>query len=111
MSARFFLLSLGSGSGRINTETWEGCIVSVTTPTRSSPSLSRSVSSRSLAENAASVAVDEGAVDQNIDVVETVPQDGDPHCHVKTCESRDVEQIPQRVAQQRIEAELVGDDE
>src|SRR5215208_3365791 len=43
MSARFFLLSLGSGSGRIITETWEGCIVPLTTLMRSSFNASRSV--------------------------------------------------------------------
>ena len=36
-------------------ETWEGCIVSLTTPTRSSLNASRSVSSRSWAEKASRV--------------------------------------------------------
>jgi hypothetical protein len=41
--------------GRSHKETWAGCIVSLTTPTRSSLNASRSVSSRSLEEGAASV--------------------------------------------------------
>ena len=49
------LLPLGGGSGRSHKETWAGCIVSATTPTRSSFKASRLVSSLSLAEKAASV--------------------------------------------------------
>src|SRR5919107_5617890 len=39
-------------SGRSHSETWAGCIVSATTPTRSSLRASRSVSSRKRAEKA-----------------------------------------------------------
>src|SRR3712207_3445246 len=42
-------------SGRSHKETWAGCIVSLTTPTRSSLKASRSVSSLSLAEKASRV--------------------------------------------------------
>ena len=42
-------------SGRSHSETRAGCIVSLTTPTRSSLKASRSVSSRSLAENVSRV--------------------------------------------------------
>ncbi len=42
-------------SGRNHSETWAGCIVSLTTPTRSPLSASRSVSSRSWAEKASRV--------------------------------------------------------
>ena len=42
-------------SGRNHTETWAGCIVSLTTPTRSPLNASRSVSSLSFAENASRV--------------------------------------------------------
>jgi hypothetical protein len=48
-------LPLGAGSGRSHSETWAGCIVSLTTLTRSSLKASRSVSSLSLAENASRV--------------------------------------------------------
>jgi hypothetical protein len=49
-------LSLFRGlSGCSHKETWMGCIVSLTTPTRSSLSASRSVSLRSLAEKASRV--------------------------------------------------------
>jgi hypothetical protein len=48
-------LLLGSGSGRSHKETCAGCIVSLTTPTRSSLKASRSVSSLSLVEKAFSV--------------------------------------------------------
>ena len=44
-------LPLGGGSGRCHSETWAGCIVSLTTPTRSLFRASRSVSSRSSIEN------------------------------------------------------------
>jgi hypothetical protein len=47
--------SLGVASGRNHSETWAGCIVSLTTPTSSPPKASRSVSSRSLAEKASRV--------------------------------------------------------
>ena len=46
---------LGGGSVRSHKETCVGCIVSLTTPTRSSLKASRSVSSLSLDENASSV--------------------------------------------------------
>jgi hypothetical protein len=49
------LLPLGGNSGRSHSETWAGCMVSFTTPTRSSLSASRSVSSLSLAEKASRV--------------------------------------------------------
>jgi hypothetical protein len=42
-------------SGRSHSETWAGCIVSLTTPTRSLLNASRSVSSRSFIENSSSV--------------------------------------------------------
>ena len=42
-------------SGRSHKETWAGCIVSLTTPTRSPLRASRSVSSLSLAEKASRV--------------------------------------------------------
>ena len=42
-------------SGRSQSETCAGCIVSLTNPTSSASSTSRSVSSRSMAENASSV--------------------------------------------------------
>jgi hypothetical protein len=45
----------GAVSGRNHTETWAGCIVSFTTPTRSPFRASRSVSSRSLAAKASRV--------------------------------------------------------
>src|SRR5215207_4507947 len=45
-------LRLGGGSERSHSETWAGCIVPLTTPTRSSLKASRSVSSLSLAEKA-----------------------------------------------------------
>ena len=45
----------GVVSGRNHTETWAGCIVSLTTPTRSSLKASRSVSSRSVEEKASRV--------------------------------------------------------
>ena len=48
-------LPLRGSSGRSHKETWEGCIVSLTTPTRSSLRASRSVSSLSLAEKASRV--------------------------------------------------------
>ena len=48
-------LLLGTVSGRSHKETWAGCIVSLTTPTRSSLSASRSVSSLSIAEKASRV--------------------------------------------------------
>jgi hypothetical protein len=44
-----------SGSGRNHSETCVGCIVSLTTPTKSSLKASRSVSSRILAEKASRV--------------------------------------------------------
>src|SRR5215204_7802047 len=44
-----------AASGRSHKETCAGCIVSLTTPTRSSFSASRSVSSRSLVEKASRV--------------------------------------------------------
>jgi hypothetical protein len=47
--------SFASGSGRNHSETWVGCIVSLTTPTRSSLKASRSVSSRILAEKVSCV--------------------------------------------------------
>jgi hypothetical protein len=43
-------MSFEAVSGRSHKETWAGCIVSLTTPTRSFLTASRSVSSRSLAE-------------------------------------------------------------
>ena len=46
---------LGGGSGRSHKETCAGCIVSLTTSTRSSLKASRSVSSLSLAEKASRV--------------------------------------------------------
>jgi hypothetical protein len=46
---------LGGGSGRRPKETWAGCIVSLTTPMRSSLKASRSISSLSLAEKASRV--------------------------------------------------------
>jgi hypothetical protein len=49
------LLRLEPGSGRSHKETWAGCSVSLTTPTSSSFSASRSVSSLNLAEKASSV--------------------------------------------------------
>jgi hypothetical protein len=52
-SGRSFLV--GAGSGRNHKETWEGCIVSLTTFTRSSLKALRSVSSLSLAEKASTV--------------------------------------------------------
>ena len=48
-------LPSGLGSGRSHKDTWAGCIVSLTTSTRSLSSASRSVSSRSLRENCSSV--------------------------------------------------------
>src|SRR5215208_3232048 len=48
-------MSLEPVSGRSHNVTCTGCIVSLTTPTRSSLKASRSVSSRSVAENASSV--------------------------------------------------------
>src|SRR5215211_2305792 len=48
-------LLLGGSSGRSHSETCAGCIVSLTTPTRSSRKVSRSVSFLSLAEKASSV--------------------------------------------------------
>ena len=42
-------------SRRSHSEAWAGCIVSLTISTKSTPSLSKSVSSLSLAENASSV--------------------------------------------------------
>src|SRR5215204_4976390 len=54
MTALFFL-SFRAGSGCNHSETWAGCIVSLTTPTKSSLSAFRSVSSRSFIENASSV--------------------------------------------------------
>ena len=50
-------LPLRGSSGRSHNETWEGCIASLTTPTRSSLKASRSVSSLSLAENTSSIFV------------------------------------------------------
>jgi hypothetical protein len=47
--------ALGDGSGRSQSETWAGCMVSLTTPTRSSLKASRSVSSLSLAEKTSRV--------------------------------------------------------
>src|SRR5215217_681465 len=54
MTALFFL-SFRAGSGCNHKETWAGCIVSLTTPTRSSLRASRSVSSLSAAEKASRV--------------------------------------------------------
>jgi hypothetical protein len=48
-------LPLAAVSGRNHSETWAGCIVSLTTPTRSLFSASRSVSSLSLVEKASRV--------------------------------------------------------
>jgi hypothetical protein len=48
-------LPLGGNSCRSHKETWAGCIVSLTTPTRLSLKASRSVSSLSLAEKASRV--------------------------------------------------------
>ena len=48
-------LRLGVVPWRNHSETWAGCIVSLTTPTRSSLSAARSVSLRSLAEKASRV--------------------------------------------------------
>ena len=48
-------LPFGGLSGRNQSETWAGCIVSLTTPTRSSFNASRSVSSLSLEEKASKV--------------------------------------------------------
>jgi len=48
-------LTFEAVSGRSHSETWAGCIVSLTTPTRSSLSASKSVSSRSLMEKASRV--------------------------------------------------------
>ena len=45
------LLDILGASGRSHKETWEGCIVSLTTLVKSSLKASRSVSSLSLAEN------------------------------------------------------------
>src|SRR5918992_3791714 len=45
----------GAVSGRNHTDTWAGCIVSFTTPTKSLLRASRSVSSRSVAEKASKV--------------------------------------------------------
>jgi len=53
-SAAYSTYSPSGVLGRNHKETWAGCIVSLTTPTRSSFSASRSVSSRSLEEGAAS---------------------------------------------------------
>ena len=49
------LLPLGGSWGRSHSETWAGCMISFTTPTRSSLSASSSVSSLSLAEKASRV--------------------------------------------------------
>jgi hypothetical protein len=49
------LLPLGGSWGRSHSETWAGCMISFTTPTRSSLSASRSVSSLSMAEKASRV--------------------------------------------------------
>src|SRR5829696_8543217 len=49
------LFSHCSGSGRNHSETWAGCIVSLTTPTSSAFSASKSVSSLSLADKASRV--------------------------------------------------------
>src|SRR5215213_2885451 len=54
MTALCFL-SFRAGSGCNHSETWAGCIVSLTTPTRSSLRASRSVSSLSAAEKASRV--------------------------------------------------------
>jgi hypothetical protein len=48
-------LPFRGASGRNHKETYAGCIVSLTTPTRSSLKASRSVSSRSFAEKASRV--------------------------------------------------------
>ena len=48
-------LPLVGGSGRNHKETWAGCIVSLTTSSKSSLKGSRSVPSRSLAEKASRV--------------------------------------------------------
>jgi hypothetical protein len=47
--------SFGTVSGRSHSETWAGCILSLTIPTRSSLNASRSVSSLSLTEKASRV--------------------------------------------------------
>jgi hypothetical protein len=48
-------LPLRGSSGRSHSETWAGCIVSRTTPTKSSLNASRSVSLRNWAEKASRV--------------------------------------------------------
>src|SRR5215203_3751056 len=53
--AAFLFLSFGAGSGCNHSEAWAGCIVSLTTPTRSSLNASRSVSLRNLAEKSSRV--------------------------------------------------------
>src|SRR5215210_6676817 len=53
--AALFFLSFRAGSGCNHSETWAGCIVCLTTLTKSSLSAFRSVSSRSFIENPSSV--------------------------------------------------------
>src|SRR5215218_1608093 len=53
--ARFAVYESSWGPGRTHSETWAGCIVSVTTLTRSPLNVWRSVSSRSLSEKASKV--------------------------------------------------------
>ena len=55
MAALFIFLSFRAGSGCNHSEACAGCIVSFTTPTRSSLNASRSVSSRNWAEKVSMV--------------------------------------------------------